>query len=313
MTSLQKTISLIIPIYFEEENIPELYRRVKEALLKDFSQVNHEIIFINDGSTDKSFILLKELHQKDTNVKVINFSRNFGHHIAISAGLDYATGDYIVMMDGDLQDQPEEIIKLYNKLQEERADVVYGERINKQFNWFKKINSRIFNILIKKLTSKNIVINSTIFRIMTKQVADSVKQLREQNRYLVGIIGWVGYTHIRQPVEHGKRFKGKSKYNFSKQIKLALNAIFSFSSYPLTIITHIGFYFVLIAFMLIGYIVFKYLFFGTPITGWTSLITSVLLMGGIQIILLGIIGEYIGRNFMEDKQRPLYVTKDLLL
>lgn len=306
-----KKISFVVPIYNEEENIAELYRRLKQAAVNDFRNFEHEIIFVDDGSRDQSFELLENLHAKDRNIKAIQFSRNFGHHIAITAGLDMAAGDFVVMMDGDLQDQPEEILKLYNKLQE-GYDVVYAERINKKSGLVNRVLSNLFNMMIRKLIDEPIVINSTIFRIMTKQALESVNLLRERNRYLIGIIGWVGFKHAVQKVEHGKRHAGKSKYNFSKRLSLALSAIFSFSNYPLQLIIKTGLFFVLGSFLVGASIVYKKIFYGVPVLGWSSLISAVLVMGGIQIIILGIIGEYVGRNYIETKNRPLYIVKRYL-
>ncbi len=301
-------ISIVVPVYNEEENIHELYSRLTSALKKDFADFEYELIFIDDGSRDSSVEKLEKLHQENNRVKIIEFSRNFGHHIAITAGLDHADGDFVVMMDGDLQDQPEEIIKLYRKL-EAGHDVVYAERVNKQFNPFRKFCSAGFNWVIKRLIREKIVINSTIFRIMRKDVVMAIRKVKEQNRYVIGIIGWVGFNHAPQPVAHAKRHKGKSKYNFSKQITLALNAIFSFSDYPLRLIVKIGFAFVFFSVILTSYQIYLKFSYGVPVLGWTSLISAILIVGGVQIILLGVIGAYLGRNYMETKGRPLYVVR----
>jgi len=269
-----KKISFVIPVYNEEENIAEIYRRLKQALANDFRDFEYEIIFIDDGSQDRSIEVLEGLHNQDSNVKAIQFSRNFGHHIAITAGLDAANGDFVVMMDGDLQDQPEEILKLYNKLRE-GYDVVYAERANNKFGLIKRVLSRLFNWLIKKLIDEPIVINGTIFRIMTRQTVESIRLLREQNRYIVGIVGWVGFR-------------------------------------PLRLIVRTGLFFVFISFLVGAFIIYKKLFYGVPVLGWSSLISAVLIMGGIQIIILGVIGEYVGRNYIETKNRPLYIVKRYL-
>lgn len=303
-----RKISVVIPLYNEEENIHELYRRLSAALNRGFADFEHELLFVDDGSRDKTFALVQEIKQKDPNVKALQFSRNFGHHIAVTAGIDFATGDYVVMMDGDLQDQPEEIIKLYNKLQE-GYEVVYGRRVNKQFSATKKVLSNLFNLLIKKLIDEDIVINSTIFRIMTKDVAENIRQLREQNRYIVGIIGWVGFNHVHQDVEHGERYAGQSKYNLNKQFKLAFDAIYSFSSYFLKLIVKLGLLLVLASVIMIIYVLYKTLIVKSTVEGWSSIMISVLLVGGLQIIVLGVIGEYIGRIYKEAKGRPLYVIK----
>lgn len=312
MSNTQRRIfSVIIPVYNEEETIPEFYSRLKKTLEKDFSHFNHEIIYVDDGSFDGSYKQLEALSSKDPIVKVISFSRNFGHHIAVTAGLDHATGDYVVMMDGDLQDQPEEIIKLYTKLQE-GYDVVAGERINKKFSFFKRTSSRLFVWIIRSLTDKRIIINNTIFRIVTKQVVIEIRKLREMHRYLVGVIGWVGFKHTTTPVEHGKRYAGTSKYTISKQLKLAFDAIVSFSDRFLRLISCLGFVLVVMSAFLICITIYRKITYGIPVLGWASLLTSILFVGGIQIIILGVLGEYIGRTYMESKHRPLYIIRTFL-
>jgi len=305
-------LSIIIPIYNESGNIDKLYKRLIDTIKIGFKNFKYELVFVDDGSTDNSFKLLKKIRSKDKSVKIISFSRNFGHHIAISAGFDIANGDYIVMMDGDLQDKPEEIISLFNKLNN-NFDVVYAIRRNKKFGLLKKITSNLFNWLIKMMVNDNIVINSTIFRIMTKQVKDSVKQLRETNRYIVGLIGWVGFKHGYCYVEHGERTSGETKYNLVKQLALAYDAVTSFSDFPLKIANRIGLFLVLVSFAVNIYIIFMKLTYNTPIIGWTSLFSAIIFIGGLQIIILGIIGEYVGRNYLETKKRPLYIIKTKLI
>jgi len=301
-------LSVVIPVYNEEVCIPELHRRLTESLQRDFQGFEYELIFVDDGSRDGSMKLLLDLKARDTRVKVIEFSRNFGHHIAITAGLDYASGDYVVMMDGDLQDKPEEVIKLYQKLYE-GFDVVYGERIDKKFSLMKRLNSAVFNWAIRRLIDEPIVINSTIFRIMTKQVVQSMKLLRERNRYVVGVVGWVGFKHAGQPVDHGERFAGETKYHLRQQLTLALNAACSYSTHTLTLITRIGFGFVIASVLLVASILLRKILYNTPVMGWTSLVFMILAVGGMQIIMLGMIGEYVGRNFIEGKNRPLYIIR----
>jgi len=304
-------ISFVIPIFNEEENIAELHTRIKESLKKDFLGFDYEIIIIDDGSTDKSFDILKSLHQSDEKLKAIKFSRNFGHHIAITAGLDHVNGDIVVIMDGDLQDKPEEVIKLWDKMKQ-GYDVVYGKRERKQFNFFKVICARFFNFIIKRLVDEKIEINSSIFRIMSRQVVENIKTLRENNRYIIGIIGWVGFRHTWQEVEHGERVKGKTKYGFWRQIKLASDAIFSFSTYFIKLTIRLGLLFVFISGLLVVYIIIKKFIFNSPITGWTSIMISILTIGGIQIMILGIIGEYVARIYTESKRRPLYIISEFL-
>ncbi len=306
-----KKISVVISILNEEGNIGELYKRLISAFRQNFPTFDYELLFVDDGSNDDSFELLQELHSNDSKVRVIKFSRNFGHHIAITAGLDFAVGDYIVMMDGDLQDQPEEIVKLYVRLQE-GYDVVYGERINKQFPFLKRILSNLFVFIIRRFIKEKIVINSTIFRIMNRSVVEAVKKLKEHNRYIIGIIGWVGFKHASVPVIHGKRVKGKTKYNFRRQLQLAFNAIFSYSDFPLKFIIKTGFFIVLLACFSMLFLLIKKFFYGIPMVGWTSLIITIMFIGGIQISFLGILGEYIGKIFLETKDRPLYIIEKIL-
>lgn len=303
-----KKISVVIPVYNEEGTISELYRRLKSALDKDLSFLEYEVIFVDDGSTDGTFSLLEELHYKDSAVKIVQFSRNFGHHIAVSAGIDYAMGDFVLMMDGDLQDQPEEIIKLYTKLQE-GYDVVYGERRNKKFSLFKRFCSWSFIFVIQKLVDKKIIINSHVFRLMTKQVADEVRKLHEISRYVIGLIGWVGFKHTSVSVEHGVRFSGETKYSFRQLVRLAFDAIFSFSDYPLRLITQFGFCLVIVGFILAFVTIFEKIVYGISPIGWASIFTSLFIIGGVQIFILGILGNYLGRIYMETKRRPLYVIR----
>lgn len=301
-------LAIITPIYNEVETIGELYRRLHLVLEKDFSEMSHEIIFIDDGSTDGSEAALDQLHQSDPTVKVIHFSRNFGHHAAITAGLDVASGDYVVMMDSDLQDQPEEIIKLYAKMKE-GYDVVYGERTVKKYGLAKTMLAGLFNWFIRRSIRQSIVINSTIFRIMTKDVVMSVRQLREEHRYLIGLIGWVGFRHIGVPINHASRFAGVPKYKIGHSLALAIDCIMAFSDYPLRLITRIGFFFVGGSMIVMIYILIKKIIYHTPILGWTSLITVIFTLGGLQIVMLGILGNYVGRNYIETKHRPLYIVR----
>lgn len=306
-----KTISIIIPIFNEQETLRILYSRLKTALNKDFVKFKHEIIFVDDGSSDNTKRVLKELYSKDNVIKSIHLSRNFGHHIALSAGLDFATGDFIVMMDGDLQDQPEEIKKLYEAIAK-GYDVAAGKRIGKKFSLFKRACSALFVLTIKLLIDQKIIINNTIFRMMTKQVADNIKELREQNRYIVGLIGWVGFNHIYVPVIHGTRFAGESKYNLRKQFNLAANAIFSFSDYPLRLISRLGMVFLLLSISGIIFIILRNLLHGTTVIGWASVMCTLLFLSGTQIMILGILGQYIGRSYIETKRRSLYVIAEIL-
>ena len=302
-------ISIIIPIYNEEENLKELYKRLFKVLLN--LRKTYEMIFVDDGSTDKSFEILNELHKIDNNVKIIQFSRNFGHHIAITAGLDHCTGKLVVLMDGDLQDQPEEIPKLLNKLNK-GYDIVYGIKKNRQDKLFKRITSKIFVFLIKKIIQEKIEINNTIFRIMKRKVVLELNKCRETNRYIIGLFGYVGFKQTGIEINHNKRFRGKTKYSLFKMLKLTFDAVFSFSILPLRMTTLIGISISLISFILGTYFILKKIIYSTAISGWSSLIVSIFFLGGIQLIMIGILGEYIGRNYIETKKRPLYSINEFI-
>jgi len=300
-------LSFVIPVYNEEQSILELHRRIKKVLEKDFPFFDYEIIMVDDGSTDNSFKIMKGLHDDDKNIKVIKFSRNFGHHIAITAGLDVTKGDFVVLMDGDLQDQPEEIIKLWNEMQK-GYDVVYGRRKNKKFGFFKVFTSTIFNFILRRFMDKRMEINSSIFRIMTKQVIEQVRRLREADRYVIGLIGWVGFKHSFREVIHGDRYAGKTKYNLRKEFTLAFNAIFSFSNFFIKLISVTGLIIILISLILLIWI----LVVGKVILSWSLTVALFFFMGGLEILFIGIIGMYIARIYSLSKGRPLYIIETIL-
>lgn len=299
--------SLVIPIFNEQENLQELcqrFTRVMEGLNKSY-----EIIFVDDGSSDYSFQTLQNLHQKDRQIRVIRFSRNFGHHIAITAGLDHAQGQTIVLMDGDLQDAPEDIPKLYAKFKQ-GYDIVYATRQTRKDPFFKKLNSKIFYQVLKLIGNISIPTDVGIFRIMSHRAAHALSRCREQSRFIVGLMDWTGFSSVGVAIERQPRYQGKPKYNFFKSLKLAINAITSFSHFPLKLATYIGFLMALVSSVLAVYIVIKKLFFNVSTSGYTSIIVSILFLGSIQLIIMGIIGAYIGRIYTEAQNRPLYIIKE---
>jgi len=304
-------ISVVIPVYNEEGNIFEFYNRLKKVLEKDFSSFTHEILYVDDGSTDRTFDLLEKLQEKDLSLKVVQLSRNFGHYAAFSAGLDLATGDLIATMDGDLEVAPENLPKLYNKIQE-GYDSVFGIRQNKTHSFLKKLSSKIFLYLVRLIVSKKVIINSETFRLMTRQVVDNVKKCKETTRYILGLISWVGFKQAGVPFNHDKRFKGETKYSFKDRCRLAMEIILAFSDYPLQMVTKCGFLFVFISGCLMVYLILIHIIYGVFPSGWTSLITAILFMGGVQIVFLGIIGKYVGGAYMEAKRRPLYIVRQIL-
>jgi len=302
---VKNLISVIIPVYNEEDNLPELSKRLLNVLENNL-QATYEIIFVDDGSKDNSWKIIEELHMQNELVKGIKFSRNFGHHIAITAGMDYSKGESVILMDADLQDQPEEITKLYNKYKE-GFDVVFGFRKEKQHSFLKSTTSRIFIWLMNKIVNSDVPINSNIFRIMNRKVVNTINQFRERERFITGLISFVGFKQIGVEVKHGERYSGKTKYNLAKLLKLAFNTLTSFSYKPLQIASIFGAIMSLSSFIFIIYLVIRKLFFNIGVMGWTSTIVLILFIGGIQMLFLGILGEYIGRIYAENQKRPLYI------
>lgn len=298
--------SVIIPIYNEEENVRELHRRLGTVMEK---LGTHEIIFVDDGSSDKSWQIIRELHEKDSRVKGLSFSRNFGHHIAITAGMDHVQGKAIILMDGDLQDPPEEIPKLYRKLKE-GYELVYGIRKEKKDSILKRLTSFVFWWFISSFSGINIPRNQTLLRIFDRKILDALNSMRERSRFIHGMIAWTGFKTALQEVEHALRERGKSKYNVIKLFRLAFNAITSFSTFPLRLATYLGLLSAGIGLIYGFYFLYKKIFLGIPVLGYASIIIAVLFIGGVQLLILGIIGEYLGRVYQEVQARPIYVLRE---
>lgn len=298
--------SVIVPVFNEEGNLDELYRRLVAVFQKIGK--SYELVFVDDGSRDNSFSILERLHAADPNVRAVKFSRNFGHHLAISAGIDAARGQAVVMMDADLQDLPEEIETLYATF-EKGYDVVFGVRQNKKHSLFKRITSKAFTTLTNRMIRGEHSINTHIFRMCSRRVIDAVKACREQHRFIVGLISWVGFRQIGVPVQHGARFAGETKYSLSKMIKLALNSITSFTHVPLQLASYLGVFVSSLSFLYLVYLIIKKIAFDTAIEGWTSTMVAIVFFSGVQLLCLGILGEYLGRIYSETQARPLYVVE----
>ncbi|MBI5638834.1 MAG: glycosyltransferase family 2 protein [Nitrospirae bacterium] len=306
--------SIVVPIYNEEENIPELYRRltlVLEKLCADsrFPKESYEIILVDDGSKDRSWELIRGLHEKDSRVQGLSFSRNFGHHIAITAGMDYAEGEAVVLMDGDLQDPPEEIPKLYQKLKE-GFDLVCGIREQRSDNFFRRLASRLFWIIFKGLMRLDIQENQSMLRIMSKRYLSNFKKINEKNRFLAGLFAWAGFNQATIQIKHSPRFAGTSKYNLWKMMKLTFNAVASFSYFPLQLAGILGLVISTVSFVYGVTLIVRRIFLDIDVAGWASTMVAILFMGGVQLAFLGLIGEYIGRIFSEVQRRPLYMIKE---
>ena len=301
-------ISIVVPLYNEEKNIRLMYDRLVSSILKITS--NFEIIYVNDGSKDNSFLELVKLSKEDERVKYINFSRNFGHQIAVTAGLDYSKGAAVVIIDGDLQDPPEVIQEMYAK-HKEGFEVVYGQRLKRKGdNFFKKITAKYFYRILKKITSINIPLDTGDFRLIDQKIVKDLKNMPEQNKFLRGQIAWLGYRQTSVFFERDERKFGETGYPFSKMLKFALDGITGFSDVPLQFVTKTGIFISFISFLVILYAIFSHFILERTITGWTSLIISSMFIGGVQLISVGIIGEYISRINKNVQNRPLYIVSE---
>ncbi|MGI6740714.1 MAG: glycosyltransferase family 2 protein [Brevefilum sp.] len=300
--------SIIAPIYNELKNIPELYPRVRDVM--DQTSENWELILVDDGSTDGSTDLIRELASKDERVRPVIFARNFGHQIAVTAGLDYSRGDAVVIIDADLQDPPEAILALIEKWRE-GYQVVYAVRSEREGEtWFKRVTASLFYRMIFRITDVNIPLDTGDFRLMDRSVVDVMNQMREKHRFLRGMSSWVGFKQIGVEYKRKARFAGETKYPFKKMFKLALNAITSFSYFPLQLATYLGFIAAGLSVLAIPIVAILRLTTGTALLGQATTLIIVLFLGGVQLISLGIIGEYIGRIYDEAKGRPLYVVAE---
>lgn len=303
-------ISVVLPIYNEENNLELLYSR----LLKNFESMNilnYEIIFVNDGSLDSSIEIIKNIATENPKkIKFIDFSRNFGHQIAIYAGIEKASGNYIIIMDSDLQDPPEEIVNLYNKVKE-GYDVVYAKRkYRKGESFFKKLSAKLFYRIMRSITKCNIPVDVGDFRIISRKVAKILLKMPEQDKFLRGQIAWVGFKQTYIEYDRDQRKEGKTNFSTAKMIRFAIDGITSFSDFPLRFATYLGFFVSLISFVLILWTLYQRLVAKEYVQGWASIILSVLFMGGIMLMTIGIIGEYISRIGNNIKNRPLYIINE---
>lgn len=300
--------SIVAPIYNEIENLPELYRRLKTVM--DSSGKPWELILVDDGSTDGSTEKIRELAKSDKTVRPVIFARNFGHQVAITAGWDYARGDAIVIIDADLQDPPEVILELAKKWQE-GYEVVYAVRAEREGeSWFKKFTASMFYRLIYRITDVKIPVDTGDFRLMDRKVVDVLKQMKERHRFPRGMSAWVGFKQIGVDYKRVARVAGVTKYPFNKMLKLALNAITSFSYFPLQVATFFGFFSAGVAILAIPVVAALRLAGSHFFEGQATTLISVLFLGGVQLISLGVLGEYIGRLYDEAKGRPLYIVRE---
>ena len=303
------TCSIIAPIYNELDNIPELYRRVREVM--DATGESWELILVDDGSTDGSTERILSLAEEDVRIRPVIFARNFGHQIAVTAGLDYSRGDAVVIIDADLQDPPELIPELMAKWRE-GYEVVYAVRTEREGEtWYKKTTAALFYRLIYRITDVKIPLDTGDFRLMDRKVVEIMNQMRERHRFLRGMSAWVGFRQIGVPYKRAARFSGETKYPFKKMLRLALNAITGFSYFPLQLATYFGFFSAGLAILAIPVVIVLRLTGSRAFFGQATTLIAVLFLGGVQLISLGVLGEYIGRIYDEVKGRPLYILRNV--
>lgn len=301
--------SIVVPVYNEELVIHETYKRLKTVM--DSINEPYEIIFVNDGSRDKTAAMANEICEKDNNIKFIDFSRNFGHQIAVTAGMDYSEGQAVVVIDADLQDPPEVILKMIEKWKE-GYDVVYGKRIERKGEtFFKKITAKMFYRFLKSMTDVDIPVDTGDFRLIDRKVCDALKRIDEKNRYIRGLISWLGFKQTGVEFSRDKRFAGETKYPLKKMIKFAFDAIASFSYKPLKLASYAGMILSFFSFIYLLVVIYEKLFTKGTTPGWASTLAVNLFFNGIVLMILGIIGEYIGRIYDEAKGRPLYIVREL--
>ena len=301
--------SIIAPIFNESGNIPDLYIRLRDVL--DSTGESWELILIDDGSTDDSADLIRDYANQDARVKPVLFARNFGHQIAVTAGLDYSRGGAVVIIDSDLQDPPEVILDLITKWKE-GYEVVYAVREEREGeSWFKLFTAALFYRMISSITDVNIPMDAGDFRLLDRKVVDVLNQMREKHRFLRGMSSWVGFRQTGVPYRRVARQVGETKYPFRKMFRLAINAVTSFSYFPLQLATYIGFIAASISILSIPIVIAIRLWGSeSPLVGQATTLIAVLFLGGVQLISLGILGEYIGRLYDEAKGRPLYIVRE---
>jgi len=300
--------SIIIPVYNEEAVIHETYRRLTKVMQSIAEP--YELLFVNDGSGDRTAEIIEGFAGNDKCVKLLDFSRNFGHQIAITAGMDYARGDAVVIIDADLQDPPELILQMIEKWKE-GYEVVYAKRSKRKGETlFKKWTASLFYRTLRLLTEVNIPLDTGDFRLMDRKVCDAMKSIHEKNRFVRGLISWVGFRHTAIEYVREERFAGETKYPIKKMLRFAMDGITSFSYKPLKLATYLGFVISFVSFVYLIISLGLKLFTTSTIAGWASLIACLLLLNGVILILLGILGEYVGRIYDETKNRPLYILRN---
>lgn len=304
-----KKISLVVPCYNEQEVIKLFYDEVQK-IKKDFKNVSFEIIFVNDGSKDRTLELMRELSKND-DVRYVSFSRNFGKEAAMYAGLEASTGDYVAIMDADLQDPPALLKEMYEILESKEYDSVATRRVTRKGEpVIRSFFARLYYKIINKISKTEIVDGARDFRLMTRQMVDSVLSLKEYNRFSKGIFSWVGYRTKWLEYENVERAAGETKWSFWKLFLYSLESIVAFSTVPLSIASVMGILFCFVAFIIIIFIIVRTLMFGDPTSGWPSMVCIMFFIGGVQLLCLGIMGQYLSKTYLEVKKRPIYIVAE---
>jgi dolichol-phosphate mannosyltransferase len=303
-------ICVALPVFNEEGTLDELHRRLSAVL--GGMGLSYELVFVDDGSADGSWAKLQALHARDPeHVRVVRFSRNFGHHVALTAAMRESRGRWTVIMDSDLQDRPEEIPALHARAQQ-GFDCVFGVRAVRRHGWFKRVTSSLFVTLMNRVVQMEVPINTSVLRIMNRRFVDSFNALPERHRFITGLMSWMGFRQVGIPVEHGERYAGDTKYSLSKMVLLSVAAVTSFTFRPLQLAAWMGTLTALAAMIGIGVLFYRRLVLGYGIVGWTSVMVTILFLGGVQLVALGVLGEYVGRSYEEQKRRPLYIVAERL-
>jgi len=309
-----KLLSVVVPCYNEEETVADFYAEfIKNKAFFDEHELDYEVIYIDDGSKDRTVEEIKKLHEMDPKVHMVSFSRNFGKEAAMYAGFEHAKGDYVVTMDVDLQDPPALLPEMFKAIWEEGYDSVATRRFNRKGEPpVRSFFARVFYRMINKMSKTEIVDGARDYRLMTRQVVDAILSMKEYNRFTKGIYGWVGFKTKWLAFENVERQKGTTKWSFWKLLLYALEGIVAFSTTPLAIASVFGLLFCFVAFIMIIIIVIKTLILGDPTSGWPSMVCIFLMVSGVQLFCMGIIGQYLSKAYLEGKERPIYISKEII-
>lgn len=310
MRKVKEKISIIVPCYNEEESLPIFYKEIGK-IADEMNYVDFEFLFIDDGSKDKTLVYLKKYAKEDKRVRFISFSRNFGKEAGMYAGLENATGDYVAIMDADMQDPPSMIKEMYRYIMEDGYDcVALYTKSHKDYSLLRKFFTKCWYFLIGKISSTKQVPGARDFRLMKKKMVKAILEMNEYNRYSKGIFSFVGFKTKWLDFETGNRVAGKSKFNFFKLFKYALEGILAFSTTPLVVAALVGLIFCFVAFIAILFIIFKTIIYGDPVGGWPSLACIVIFTSGVQLFFFGVMGMYLSKTYLEVKKRPIYIVRE---